>query len=84
MNYVDEIVRFFVGLFRNRVDNVEIAARSKMMSAEARLKSRVANQINQRIDGAIDRGKSTVTGAAPSAAPQPQGRQPHPAAAKKP
>jgi cysteine synthase len=83
MNLLDEIIRFFVGLFRNRVDNVQIAARSKMMSAEAQLKSRVANQVNQRLDGAVARGKSVVTGTSGNAAATPQGRQPHPAAAKK-
>jgi hypothetical protein len=83
MQIVDEVVRFFLGLFRNRVDNVEIAARSRLMSAEAKLKSRVANQVNQRIDGAIDRGRQAV-GVAPSpSGTPPQGRQPHPAAAKK-
>ena len=83
MNLIDDIIRFFVGLVRNRVDNVQIAARSRMMSAEARVKSQVANQFNQRIDGAVARGKTAVTGQPTNTAAAPQGRQPHPAAAKK-
>jgi hypothetical protein len=79
MNIVDEILRFFVSLFRNRIDNAEIAAKSRMLSAEARLKTQVANRVNQGIGPAIGQGKSAVQGQSS----QPQGRQPHPAAAKK-
>lgn len=80
MNIVQDIIDFFVRLIRGRIDSVEIQARSKAMSAEARLKANASRQFNQTIDGAIGKAKGVTPG---QSGQQAQGRQPHPSAAKK-
>lgn len=57
MNLIDQIADFFTRLVRGRVDSVTIGAKSKMWSAQARAKSKVANAVNQAIDSRVDRVK---------------------------
>lgn len=83
MNIIQDILDFFLRLVRGRFDSVEIQARSKLMSAEARAKAAAAKRFNQTVDGAVGKAKGVAPGQSGQSGQPGQGVQPHPAAAKK-
>jgi len=60
VNIVDDIIDFFVRLFRSRVDSVRISAKTKVMGAQARVQGKVANTFNRAIDAPIDKAKNKM------------------------
>jgi len=58
MNIVDEIVGFFTRLFRQKVNSVEMSAKSKVASAQVRAQSKVSNAINQKVKHGVDAAKN--------------------------
>ena len=60
MNIIDEIIRFFLGLLKQRKHQVESRAKAKLMSAQTRAKSKAANAFNKAIDKPIDKAKGAV------------------------
>ena len=50
MSIIDSIIDFFVRLFRQRVDQAQFRVKGKLMSAQARAKSKAANSFNRAVD----------------------------------
>ena len=69
MNIIDMIIDFFVRLVRNRVDSVEIKAKSKMMAVETKAKQAASKQFNSTVDHAVGKGKSAVQSQKPPIGP---------------
>ncbi len=61
MNIIDAILNFFVQLIKQRQQTIESRARGKLMSAQARVKSKAAAKFNNAIDGSVKKGRSAVT-----------------------
>lgn len=61
MNIIDEIIRFFMSLIKQRQHTIESRAKAKLMSAQARAKGKAAAKFNRAIDGTVSKGKSAVT-----------------------
>jgi len=61
MNIVDEIVGFFTRLFRQKVNSVEAQAKARMMSAQVRAQSKVANTVNQKVKQGVEQAKAKAT-----------------------
>lgn len=55
MNIIDSIIAFFVNLFRQRVDQARYRAKGKLMSAQARAKSKAAASFNRAVDAPAKR-----------------------------
>lgn len=72
--FVDEFIK---GLFRSRVEGVEIGVKGKAYAARARAQGKVANKFNATIDGGVEKAKSGVKGGkkAPGAAPKAEGKK---------
>jgi len=66
MNIVDEIVSFFQRLFRQKVNSVQAQAKARMMSAQVRAQSKVANAIDQKIKQGVNNAKNAVTSKPPA------------------
>jgi len=56
------IYDFFARLVRQRVQGVQIQAKSKVYSAQARAKSKASTAFNKTVDGAGNKAKGAVTG----------------------
>ena len=56
------IYDFFARLVRQRVQGVQISAKSKVYSAQARAKSKASTAFNKTVDGAGNKAKGAVTG----------------------
>ncbi len=56
------IFDFFARLVRQRVQGVQISAKSKVYSAQARTKSKASTAFNKTIDGAGNKAKGAVMG----------------------
>lgn len=67
MNIVDEIVGFFTRLFRQKVNSVEMAAKSKVAGAQVRAQSKVSNAINQKVKQGVDAAKNKAVPPKPPA-----------------
>lgn len=75
MDIVDEVIRFFKSLVRQRVSRVQNQVRAKTYSAQARAKGKAAAAFNNAVDGSIDKAKKKATGHKPQD-PNPQGGPP--------
>jgi len=64
---------FFKGLFRSRVEGVEISAKGKVYNVQAKAKSRVASKFNSTIDGGVNKAKGAAKGK--KAPAKPEGRK---------
>ncbi len=60
MNIIDEIIRFFMSLIKQRQHQIESRAKAKLMSAQARAKGKAASKFNKAVDGTIDKGRKVV------------------------
>ena len=65
------IYDFFARLVRQRVQGVQISAKSKVYSAQARAKSKASTAFNKTVDGAGNKAKGAVTGRKSNKSDQP-------------
>lgn len=66
MNIVDEIVSFFQRLFRQKVNSVQAQAKARVMSAQVKAQSKVANAIDQKVKQGVNSAKNAVTSKPPA------------------
>ncbi len=71
MNIVESILDFFMRLVRGRIDSVEIRAKSKMLSQQAKVQQQAARTFNRAIDGTIDKARGVA--GSPSTGPSATG-----------
>ncbi len=58
MNIVDEVMKFFTNLFRQKANSVKMQAKAKMMNAQVQAKSKAANAINSKVSSAASAAKN--------------------------
>jgi len=70
--FIDE---FFKGLFRSRVEGVEIGAKGKVYNVRAKAQSRAASKFNAAVDGGVNKAKGAAKGGQAKAKPKPEGKK---------
>ena len=60
MNIIDEIIRFFMSLIKQRQQQVESRAKAKMLSMQTKAKTKAAASFNKAIDAPMKKGKDAI------------------------
>ncbi len=75
MDPVDMVFDFIKRLFRQRISQVEIQAKSKMYGAQVKAQGAASRAFNDAVDKGIDKAKDRATGARPDTATPDHGQE---------